>query len=128
VEVLVKELLSELRVEWSAVRDKSACLGDISDKSLLKRFEFVGVLDPSNLVISKGVNKSVSLVHLLFGPHSVLLKNILLANGIVILLLESVLKSLYFSEFTFSNSQLLLSLRKLSLFYLEQKKLWLHNL
>ena len=51
VEVFIKELLSELSVEWSAVRDESASLGDISYKSHLKRFEFVGTSDPSVFVV-----------------------------------------------------------------------------
>jgi hypothetical protein len=36
MEVLVKELGSEFRVEWTTVRDESASLGNITSKSLLK--------------------------------------------------------------------------------------------
>jgi hypothetical protein len=53
MEVLIKKLGSEFRVEWTAVRYESASFGNITSKSLLERFEFFGTCFPSNLVILK---------------------------------------------------------------------------
>jgi hypothetical protein len=64
VEVLVKKFGSEFRVEWSTVRYESTGFGYITSKSLFERFELLSTCFPSNLIILKGVNKSISLVHL----------------------------------------------------------------
>jgi len=81
MEVLVKELGSEFRVEWTTVRDESASFGNITCKSLLQRFEFFSTSLPSNLVVLKGVNKSVGLVHLLSGFGSRIGKSLFFSHG-----------------------------------------------
>jgi hypothetical protein len=53
MEVFIKELGSELRVEWTTVGDESTCFGNITSKSLLERFEFFRTSFPSNLVVLK---------------------------------------------------------------------------
>jgi len=80
VEVLVKELGSEFGVEGSAVGNKGACLSDITDKSLLKRFELICVLHPSDFVVLERVDKSVSLVHLLSSFGCLLLEGVLFSH------------------------------------------------
>lgn len=77
MEVFIKKLGSELGVEWSTVRDESACFGDISDKSHLKRFELVGTSDPSVFVVLKGVDKPIGLVHLSSGLVGLLFEGFL---------------------------------------------------
>jgi hypothetical protein len=80
VEVLIKELGSELRVEWTTVRDEGASFGNITGKSLLQGFEFFSTSLPSNLVVLKRVDKSVGLVHLSSGLVSLLLKSFLISH------------------------------------------------
>ena len=53
MEVLIKKLSSEFRVEGTAIGDEGASLGDITDESLFQGLELVGVSDPTLLVVLK---------------------------------------------------------------------------
>jgi len=127
MEVFIKELGSEFRVEWSAVRDESTSFGNITSKSLLEGFEFLSTSFPSDFVILKGVNKSIGLVHLSSGLVSLLLKSFLFCHLGIKLLSESLLKVSYFLKFRFSSSKIGLSFLEFTHLNLKKLKLWFHN-
>lgn len=128
VEVLFNELVSEFRVEWSAIRHKSACLGNISNKSEFKTLVLVGVLDPSFFVVLEGVNKSVGLVHLSSGLHGLVLEGLLSRHLVVELLSKGFLDSVTLVQLFLGVLQVSLGFLELSGFDFKLLKLWLHNL
>jgi len=128
MEVLVEELSSEFRVKWSAVRYESACLCDITSKSLLKGFEFLSRGFPSDFVILKGVNKSIGLVHLSSSLVGFLEESIFLCHLGIELLSESFLKFSYFLKFSLSGGKIGLGFLEFSHLNLKELKLWLDNL
>jgi hypothetical protein len=95
---LVGKNVTEFSVERTAVRDESAGLGNVTNKTHLGGLELVGVLNPTHLVVGKRVDKLVGLVHLPLGLLGLFLKGVLRSHLGVELLAESSLKGINLSE------------------------------
>lgn len=128
MEVFFNKLVSEFRVEWSAVGHEGAGFSNISNKLELKTLVLVGVLDPSFFVILERVNKSVGLVHLPSGLHGLVLEGLLGRHLVIELLSELLLDGIALIQLGLSSSQVLLSFLQLGSFDFKLLELGLHNL
>jgi len=115
-------------VEGTTVGNEGAGLGDITDKLHLGGLELISREHPSDLVVLEGVDKSVSLIHLLFSLGGLISKFLLLSNLTVITSSELSLDSVDFVELTLSFSKFGLSLLEGDSFDLKHMKLGLHDL
>jgi hypothetical protein len=100
---MLSKLCSEFGVERTAVADEGTCLSYITNKALLGCLKFIGCLNPTNLVISKRVNKLIGLVHLPLCLHSFFHKSIFGSNLCIELSLKFSLKSVDLIEFSFCS-------------------------
>jgi len=128
LEVLGGQNVSELRVEWSAVTDEGASLGNVSDEFGLLLREHLGSCLPSFSVVSQRIDEPVGLVHLLSGSSGICSKLILFVLLIIELSLEVSLKLLHFCKLRLSFGQVRLGILELSGGNFESLHLWLDDL